>query len=222
MNLYTIFEWAQLFERFCAFQRCAFRPHEVEQRPAPKTVDPLVPKIFYWNGAIAREGDRVPREIKRVALVIDDDLYLVRRCRVGRIYKRMRRGDDADLVIGAERLHHAIKQGGLGQRFIALNINNVLEMRRFECDLGNPIRPALMFYRRHRHFCAPIEGCFGDAHVVCRDNYRVQLCCAAAAFPDVPEKRFVCNKMQRFSWETRGSPTGRNYANCFTHLRRLG
>src|SRR5438270_8148037 len=79
MNLYTIFKSAQLLERFCALQWRRFPPHEIEQRFATKTVNALMPQIFYRSRAIAGEGDRVARKVKRVAVEIDNHFNLVRR-----------------------------------------------------------------------------------------------------------------------------------------------
>src|SRR5437763_14296676 len=64
MNLYTIFESAQLFERFGALQWRRFPPHKIKERFSPKTVNALVPQILYRHRSIAREGDRVARKVK--------------------------------------------------------------------------------------------------------------------------------------------------------------
>src|SRR4029077_6255764 len=99
MNLYTIFKRAQLLERFGALQRRRFPAHEIKKRFAAKTVNALMAQIFYWNRAIAGKGDRVAREIERVAVEIDNHFHLMwRRC-LSCVFKRMRRGHDVDLGI---------------------------------------------------------------------------------------------------------------------------
>ena len=85
-------------------------------------------------------------------------------------------------------------------------------------DFGNAIRSALMTRRGHRYLRAPIKSCACDPHVVRRDDNCVQFLRLPATFPDVSKKRFVCNKMQRFTRETRGSPTRRNNPNGLIHL----
>src|SRR6266581_2110887 len=100
MNLYTIFKSAQLLERLCALQPRRFPSHKIQQRLAPKTVNALMTQIFYWNRTIAREGDCVARKVKRVAVMIDNHLYLMRRRSFGGVLKRMRRGHDVYLAIG--------------------------------------------------------------------------------------------------------------------------
>jgi hypothetical protein len=52
-----------------------------------------------------------------------------------------------------------------------------------------------MLWRGHGDLRAPIESRFGDPHVIRGDDYRVQILCATATIPNVPKKRFVCNKM---------------------------
>ena len=42
MNLYTIFQCAQLFERFTAFQRTWFPSHKLEQHLAPESINALM------------------------------------------------------------------------------------------------------------------------------------------------------------------------------------
>src|ERR1700730_4023972 len=109
MNLYTIFKSAQLFERLRALQRRRFPPHKIEKSSAAKTVNALMPQIFDRDGPIAREGDRVARKVKRVALGIDDDLHLMRRRSFGGVRERMGRGDDVDLGIQAKGLYKAVQ-----------------------------------------------------------------------------------------------------------------
>src|SRR5215471_4859329 len=131
----------------------------------------------------------------------------------------MRRGDDVDCAIRAERLDHAVEQRRFSQRLVALDINNVLKLRRMLNDLGNAIGPALMLWRSHRDLGAPIKRCFGYPHVVRGDNDVVQFLRVAATFPNVLKKRFVSNEMQWFSRKTRGTPACWNDADCLTHLR---
>src|SRR6266508_3369526 len=78
MNLYTIFQCAQLLERFSAFQRTWFPFHKLKQRLTPKSVNALVTEkqrapVGPWS------RDRRTREIKSVAAKIENDLHLVGR-----------------------------------------------------------------------------------------------------------------------------------------------
>src|SRR6266513_2732500 len=218
MNLYTIFKSAQLLERFCALQRRRFPPHKIKQRFAAKTVDALMPQILYRGGAVAREGDRVARKVKRFAVKIDDHLHLMRRRSFGGAPERMRGGDDVDLTIRTQRLHEAIEQSRFGEWLVALYINDIIELGGFAGDFGDAIGAALVLRRGHRHLCAPIEGSRGDPHVVGSNDDRIQFLRATTAFPDVSKKRFVCNDMQWFSRETRRRPSRWNNSNRLIHL----
>src|SRR5438477_8293490 len=110
MNLYTIFKGAQLFERLCPLERRHFPPHKIKQRLAAKTVDPLMPQVFYWNRPIAREGDCVTRKVKCIAAKIDNHFHLMRRRCFRRVREGMRGSDDVDLSIGTQRFDEAIEQ----------------------------------------------------------------------------------------------------------------
>src|ERR1700694_5674980 len=120
MNLYTIFERAQLFERFGALQRGRFPFHELQQRAAPKPVNALVPQIFNRSRAVAREGDGVAGEVKRIAVKIDNYLYLMRRRGFGGILERMPRRHDVDLAVRPQPLDYLIDQIGIKQRLLSL------------------------------------------------------------------------------------------------------
>ena len=98
MNIYTIFQSAQLLQRFCALQRAPFPFHKLQERVAPESVDALMTKISYLR-RIAGEGDRSAGKIKCAAACIDNDLDLVWRGCFGGILKRMRGSDDVDLTI---------------------------------------------------------------------------------------------------------------------------
>src|SRR5438874_2188976 len=130
----------------------------------------------------------------------------------------MRGGDDVDLAIGTEFVHEAIEQCRFQERFVALYINNETKLSGFARDLGDAIRTALMLRRGHRNLSPPIKGRVGDSHVVGGDNDRIQFLCASATFPDVPEKRLVCNDMQWFSRETRRRPSRWYNSNGLIHL----
>src|SRR5215471_20008496 len=94
MNLYTIFERAQLLEGLGALQRRRFPSHEIEERFPAKTINALMAQIFYWGCAIAREGDGVAGKVKRVAVKIDNHLHLMRRGCFGDTFERMSGRDD--------------------------------------------------------------------------------------------------------------------------------
>ena len=173
MNLYTIFEHAQLLEGLRTFQRRRFPFHEIEERSAPKSVDPLMPHILDRDRAVAREGDRVARKVNRIVVAIDNYFYLVRRRSVGGVLERMRGSDDVDLRIRAKRINEAVQERGLGQGFVSLDVEDEFESGRFADDLGDAIGAALMPFRGHRDLGAPIEGGFRDAHIVRGDDYRI-------------------------------------------------
>src|SRR5229473_3603176 len=103
-----------------------------------------MPQIFYWNRTIAREGDRVTRKVKRVAIKIDNHLYLMRRRSFGRVLERVRRGHNVDLSVGTQRFHEAIEQCRFEERFVALDINNEIEPSGFAGDFRDTICPALV------------------------------------------------------------------------------
>src|SRR6188472_3640983 len=97
MNSYTIFQCAQLFERFSAFQRTWFPSYKLQQRLAAKPVNSLVTKkqapavacnrhpsrLIRLAGSqrhaivVPRGGDRRAREIKSVAAKIENDFHLM-------------------------------------------------------------------------------------------------------------------------------------------------
>src|SRR5262249_61186582 len=99
-----------------------------------------------------------------------------------------------------------------------LNIKNATKLRVFAANLGTPAGPAWVFGRGHCHARPPNKTLFGDAHIVCGDDYRVHFLRPPATFPDVAEKRLVRNEMERFSRKTRGAPPRGNDSNCLTHL----
>src|SRR5207253_8664333 len=99
MNLYTIFQCAQLLQRLCAFQRTRFPAYKLEQRLASETVNSLMTK---QGGALSRslpfsaggletaapfrlKWDRSTREIKSAAAKVENDFHLVGRKSVRRI-----------------------------------------------------------------------------------------------------------------------------------------
>jgi hypothetical protein len=74
MNRYTIFERAQLFQRFRTFSLRLFPFHKSKQRVSSEAVNSLMPQHF----RSARRGpDRTP-EIKRGAVSIDNHFDLMR------------------------------------------------------------------------------------------------------------------------------------------------
>src|SRR5690349_4196570 len=202
MNLYTIFKRAQLLERLRAFQWCRFPFHKIEKRFASKSIHTLMSQILNRNRSITREGDWVAREINRVMVVIDNHLHLIRRRRFGAICEGMRSGNDIDVRIGAQRFNHSIEKPGIDERLVALDINNDAVVGAMTGDLGDAIRSALMLFGGHCNLSAPIKGGVGNPPIVSRDDDGIQTLCPAATFPHMPEKRFVCNEMQRFSRKT--------------------
>src|SRR5579864_6064695 len=165
----------------------------------------------------AEKGSRSAK-IEGVPVHIDNDFDLMRRGSLGRVCERMRGGHDVDLVIGSEEVHHAVEQRWFGQRLIPLHINNDLILPRCANDLGYPVGSALMAWRGHRHFGAPIKSCPRDAHVVGRDDNGVQFLCLSATHPYTLKKRLTGNQIQWFFWKTRRSPACRNNCHCLTHF----
>ena len=78
MNLYTIFQSAQLLEPFGPLQRRRFPFHKLQECLAPKAINALVPQIFHPHGTVAREGDGETRKVERVAAKVDYYLHLMR------------------------------------------------------------------------------------------------------------------------------------------------
>src|SRR5205814_9114293 len=56
-----------------------------------------------------------------------------------------------------------------------------------------------------------------DSHIVGGNDDGIQVFGVAAAFPDIFQKRFSSNKMQRFSREACRIPPGRYDSSGFTH-----
>ena len=101
MNIYTIFQSAQLLQRLSAFQWTRLPFHELQERVPPEPVDTLMTKIFYLR-RIAGVGDRSPGKIKCAPACIDNHFDLVWRGCFGAILERMRGSDDIDLAIRPE------------------------------------------------------------------------------------------------------------------------
>ena len=65
MNIYTIFQSAQLLQRLCALQRAPFPFHKLQERVAPESVDALMATedILSWKDCggkgIARGKNKV-------------------------------------------------------------------------------------------------------------------------------------------------------------------
>ena len=218
MHLYTIFERAQLLERLGALQWRRFPLDELQKRRAPKTVDALVAEIFYGRGLIPRKWDSSAREVKRVAVKIDNYLYLMRRGGFRRVFKWMSRGHDVDLAIRAQSLDHLIDQIGIKQRLVSLDINDQRVLLRIAHDFCDPVGTALMMQRGQSDLGTPIESRIRDAHIVGRDDNGTQLSGPQASLPNVPQKWFPINMIQWFSWKTRGTPARRDYSDGLIHL----
>src|SRR5260370_6693902 len=137
----------------------------------------------------------------------------MRRRSFSSVLERMRGGHDVDCAIGTQRFHEAIEQSRLGERLVALDIYNKTKLSGFPGDFGNSIGPALVLRQGHRYLRAPSESRFGDPHVIGGDDDCIQFLRPTTTFPNVSKKRFVCNKMQWFSRETRRLPSCRNNPN---------
>src|SRR4029453_6324156 len=101
MNLYTIFQCAQLLERLSAFQRSGFPLHELQEGVAPKTVNALMAEITN-AGRVGGVRDNASRKVESAIVPIQDDFVLVGRFCFGRIGERMRSRGDVDAAIRAE------------------------------------------------------------------------------------------------------------------------
>ena len=174
MNLYTIFQCAQLLQRLCALQRTRFPLHKLQERVAPKTVDALMAKITN-TGRVGGVRDHASREVESAIIPIQDNFDLVGRFCFGWIGERMRSSDDVDVAIRAEFFDKLIDQARIDQWFIALNVNDECEVFRVACNFGHPIGPAAMAWRSQRDLGPPIKRGLGDPHIVGRDDDRVQI-----------------------------------------------
>jgi len=85
MNLYTIFQCAQLLERLSTFQRSGFPLHELQEGVPTKTVDSLMTKG--QGAALLLEWNRRARKIEGVSSTIDNHFDLVRGQRVLWLFK---------------------------------------------------------------------------------------------------------------------------------------
>src|SRR5947208_2030357 len=75
MNSYTIFQRAQLLERFGFLQRTRFPPHKLQKQFAPKTIDSLMAKIPIDGPPGV--GDCGAREIERSIIEPENHLHLM-------------------------------------------------------------------------------------------------------------------------------------------------
>src|SRR5438309_11455959 len=126
MNRYTIFQCAQLLERFSALQRTWFPSHKLKQRPAPESINALVTKkqrapVFLWS------RDRRTREIKSVATKIENDFHLVGRKSVRRILEWMRSRHDFYFAIGTQFFVKLFVLGRVDQRVVAVDMIDVIK-----------------------------------------------------------------------------------------------
>jgi hypothetical protein len=71
---------------------------------------------------------------------------------------------------------------------------------RSQCDFGTPIKRRL-----------------GNAHIVCGNDYRVEIFRSVASLPYTHQKSFASNQMQWFSWKTRRTPARWNDACRLIH-----
>src|SRR6266496_3207515 len=139
MNPYTIFQCAQLLERFSAFQRTWFPSHKLKQRFTPKSVNALVTeKQRAPVGPCSR--DRRSREIKSVAAKVENDLHLVGRKSVRGILEWMRSRHDSHFAIRLQFFDSFVDQTRIDQGFIPLDIDYVCELLcfagHFSCSIG--------------------------------------------------------------------------------------
>ncbi len=121
---------------------------------------------------------------------------------ITRILERMSRRDHLQLSIGLQRLDQPVDQLWVNQRFVALDIDYVGELLHSCRYLRNPIGAARVMARCHRDFGAPIESRFGNPEIIGGDHQLIEFTASPATFPNVPEKGFPCDGMQRLSWKT--------------------
>jgi len=76
MNSYTIFQSAQLLERFSSLQRTGLPADKLEQRLAPESINALMTEEN--RAAAPRKGNSRAREVQSASGVIDDYFNLVR------------------------------------------------------------------------------------------------------------------------------------------------
>jgi hypothetical protein len=118
MNLYTIFQCAQLLERLSTFEPSGFPLHELQEGVPTKTVDALMTKgqeaaLFLFGGLntatpwrLEWNGDA--REIEGVSSKIDNHFNLVRGQRVLWMFKPMRGSDDLSSAVRAKFLNDLV------------------------------------------------------------------------------------------------------------------
>src|SRR5437773_3717424 len=164
MNRYTIFQCAQLLERFSALQRTRFPFYKLEQCVAPESINALVTKkqrapVFLWS------RDHRTREIKSIAAKIENDFHLVGRKSVRRILEWMRSRHDFYFAIRLQFFDKLVDQAWIDQRFIPLDIDYVCELPCFPCHFGCSIGAGAVSRRSQCDLCTPLKRRGGDPHI---------------------------------------------------------
>src|SRR6476659_5800646 len=74
-----------------------------------------------------------------------------------------------------------------------------------------------MACRSQRDFGTPIKCRLGNAHIVCGNDYRIEMFGSFTPIYYAPQKSFASNQMQWFSWKTRRTPARWNNAYRLIH-----
>src|SRR3982075_2819933 len=106
------------------------------------------------------------------------------------VLERMSRGDDVDLAIALQFFDELVDQSRFNERFVALDVDYVGKVFPLFCNLSDPVGAALMKRRSQRNFGTPFKSGMRDAHVVGRDDHRVEFLGTAATFPKPAQQRF--------------------------------
>ena len=218
MNLYTIFQRAQLLERFGALQRRRFPFHKLQERLAPKTVNALDVANSELESGLLSKGIAPGRSKERIRpdrqrLCFDAAKPLRSASENGCAAVTM-----SILRSRPQLLHKLVDQIGIKQRLVSLDINHERVLLRFAHDLRDPVGAALMMQRGQGDLGSPAESRIRDSHVIRSDDHGIQFFRSPATLPNVSEKRFACNEMQWFSRKAGRSPTRRNNSDHLSHL----
>lgn len=208
-----IFKGAELFEAFGGFQVGDGEAHQTEEGFAAKAVNPEVLAkrearqlhLRRGGGVIPEVGDRAAREVERASIAGDDDLHDVGIVQFGRVAQGG--GGGGHLGLG-KRGSHRVNDGGIDQRFVALDVENGVAVESFG-DFRDAIRATGMVRTGHLD-ADKLPGDPGDPFVVgCHDDLG-QGAGKPAALDHALDQGLTGDGMEGFAGETRGRVSGRN------------
>lgn len=195
----SVFEDAELFERFGEFEGGGGEFGELEEKGAPVGVQP---NVFEGGlgGGVSREGDEGAGEIEGVAVAIDDDLddagfgcgFRMR----GALHER---GHGKRWVV-EERLNGFVDHACVDERLVALDVDDDVAVDVLD-GLGEPIRAAGMVGGGHDGAAAGGRDGAGDPVVVGGDEDVIEGIGEPASFEDALDHGFPGDLEHGFAGE---------------------